>query len=86
MMVLGIVFTFAPTPFYSAYVSAPHLWSISPAADQQLGGLIMWYPGNIPYAVLLVIAFYRWFDAGESESPDQHTIQPQSPTIGRPLQ
>ena len=81
MMVLGIVFTFSPIVFYSAYRTAPRLWGISASADQQLGGLIMWYPGNLPYAVLLCISFYRWFDAGESAAPE---VQSQSPTIGRP--
>lgn len=62
MMVLGIVFTFSPVAFYSPYVSAPRLWGLSAVNDQQLGGLTMWYPGNFPYAVLMCVAFYRWFD------------------------
>lgn len=65
MMVLGILFTFAPIVFYSPYASAPRLWGTSALVDQQLGGLIMWYPGNLPYAVALVIAFYRWFERGD---------------------
>lgn len=76
MMGLGIILTFAPTAFYTPYLSAPRLWGISPLTDQALGGLIMWYPGNLPYAVFLVIAFYRWFDGEESPN------QTQSPTIG----
>lgn len=76
MMVLGIVFTFSPTVFYSPYLSAPRLWGLSPLSDQQVGGLIMWYPGNLPYGVLLIIAFYRWFEGGEQANPSQ------SPTIG----
>ena len=85
MMVLGIVFTFAPDPFYSAYVSAPRLWDISAATDQQIGGLIMWYPGNLPYAVLLVVAFYRWFDNPGSDPSDLQSIPAQSPTIDTPV-
>lgn len=82
MMVLGIVFTFSPIVFYPAYTSAPRLWGISALSDQQLGGLIMWYPGNVPYAVALVIAFYKWFD-GE-EPPPQRAPAP-SPTIESPV-
>jgi putative membrane protein len=81
MMVLGILFTFAPDPFYSPYVAAPRLWSISASTDQQLGGLVMWYPGNVPYAVALVVAFYRWFDSGQASPENQGK---QSPTIGPP--
>jgi putative membrane protein len=81
MMVLGIVFTFVPTVLYAPYASAPRLWGISAVTDQQIGGLIMWYPGNLPYAAWLVIAFYRWFDAG---GPENQRIASQSPTIGPP--
>lgn len=66
MMVLGILFTFSPIVFYSPYASAPRLWGLSALVDQQLGGLIMWYPGNLPYGAALVIAFYKWFEGGES--------------------
>jgi putative membrane protein len=76
MMVLGIVFTFSPIVFYAPYLSAPRLWGISALTDQQLGGLIMWYPGNIPYAISLIAAFYKWFEGGEGANPAQ------SPTIG----
>jgi cytochrome c oxidase assembly factor CtaG len=82
MMVLGILFTFAPTVFYSPYVSAPRLWGISALTDQQLGGLIMWYPGNLPYAVWLVIAFYRWFEGDGLTPAEAQSMQSQSPTIG----
>jgi cytochrome c oxidase assembly factor CtaG len=81
MMVLGIVFTFSPVVFYSAYSSAPRLWGLSALTDQQIGGLVMWYPGNLPYAVLLAIAFYRWFDGGEPSRPTDLAPPPQSPTI-----
>jgi putative membrane protein len=84
MMVLGIVFTFAPNPFYAPYVSAPRLWGISAGTDQQIGGLIMWYPGNLPYAAVLVAAFYRWFDSGESGPVETQRIPSRSPTIGPP--
>lgn len=86
MMVLGIVFTFAPIVLYSPYASAPRLWGISALTDQQIGGLIMWYPGNIPYGVLLIVAFYRWFDAGGPIASESQAIPSQSPTIGPPIQ
>jgi len=81
MMVLGIVFTFSPKVFYSGYLHAPRPWDISVLSDQQLGGLIMWYPGNVPYGIALVGAFYKWFEGhgrGASE------ILAESPTIERP--
>jgi putative membrane protein len=74
MMVLGILFTFAPIVFYSPYASAPRLWGVSALVDQQFGGLIMWYPGIVPYGVALVIAFYRWFEGGESARSEAQRI------------
>ncbi len=85
MMVLGILFTFAPTVFYPPYASAPRLWDISASTDQQIGGLVMWYPGNLPYAVALVIAFYRWFDEGQPSSPESQRMPSKSPTVGPPV-
>jgi putative membrane protein len=86
MMVLGIVFTFAPDPFYSAYTKVPRLWGISAATDQQIGGLIMWYPGNLPYAALLVVRFYQWFDGADPGRMEQqaqsHTIDSPTPDTG----
>jgi putative membrane protein len=71
MMGLGILFTFAPSAFYSVYQTAPRLWGLSSGTDQQIGGLIMWYPGNLPYGVLLVVAFYRWFDGADPSRPQR---------------
>ncbi len=85
MMVLGIVFTFAPIVFYAPYAAAPRLWSISALTDQQIGGLIMWYPGNIPYGVLLCLAFYRWFDGDGDVEPELPAVPASSHTIGPPL-
>jgi putative membrane protein len=82
MMVLGILFTFAPTVFYPPYAAAPRLWGISALTDQQLGGLIMWYPGNLPYAVWLVIAFYRWFEGDQLTPAEAQNLLQESPTIG----
>ena len=85
MMVLGILFTFSPTVFYAPYQAAPRLWGLSAGTDQQLGGLIMWYPGNIPYLMLLVAAFYRWFDGADPGRAERQSMQAQSPTIESPL-
>ncbi|WP_235937823.1 cytochrome c oxidase assembly protein [Pseudoroseicyclus tamaricis] len=51
MGMLGALLTFAPQQLYAAHVIAPFLWGITPLADQQLGGLIMWVPAGIPYAI-----------------------------------
>jgi cytochrome c oxidase assembly factor CtaG len=60
MVLLGALLTFAPAPVYAPYVAAPRLTSLSPLTDQQLGGLIMWLPTNIPYLIALSVFFFKW--------------------------
>lgn len=57
MGLLGAVLTFVPRPLYaphSAGVTAP--WGLTPLEDQQLGGLVMWVPGGLLFAVVMVVA------------------------------
>jgi len=60
MVALGALLTFSAAPLYAPYVEAPRVWGLSPLADQQLGGLIMWLPTNIPYLIGLSAAFFLW--------------------------
>jgi putative membrane protein len=61
MGLLGALLTFAPLPLYEAHALAPYAWSLTPLADQQLAGLIMWVPASIPYVVFAVrIARQGW--------------------------
>ena len=75
---LGIVLTFAAPGLYPAYL-APHdhlgvlplirdTWGITPAIDQQLGGLLMWVPGNAIYVWALVATLVRWFNTPEEDT------------------
>jgi cytochrome c oxidase assembly factor CtaG len=63
---LGAGLTFLP-PLYAPYLSAPRIWGISPALDQQLGGLIMWIPGNIFYIIIVSILFIRWMQMQDAK-------------------
>jgi len=45
---LGALLTFAPVPWYRAYVDGT-AWGLSALEDQQLGGLLMWVPGGLAY-------------------------------------
>jgi cytochrome c oxidase assembly factor CtaG len=60
MVALGALLTFAAQPLYQPYVDAPRVWGLSPLGDQQLGGLIMWLPSNIPYLIALSVIFFQW--------------------------
>jgi len=63
---LGAGLTFSP-PLYAPYISAPRIWGISAATDQQLGGLIMWIPGNILYIAIMSALFIRWMQKQEAK-------------------
>lgn len=69
MVALGALLTFAAHPLYSPYVDAPRVWGLSPLNDQQLGGLIMWLPTNIPYVIALSAAFFLWI--GEQDRSER---------------
>jgi cytochrome c oxidase assembly factor CtaG len=71
--VLGITLTFAPAGAYPGYLNPrdtlgvlPLLrdrWGLSPATDQQLGGLIMWVPACVVYVSAIVGVLARWYTA-----------------------
>ncbi len=65
-VLLGAGLTFVP-PLYLPYIYAPRLWGLSAATDQQLGGLIMWVPGNILYIIFASIIFIRWMQAQDEK-------------------
>lgn len=51
MGMLGAILTLAPYAVYETHALAPLAWGLSPLADQQLGGLVMWMPAGLAYAV-----------------------------------
>ncbi|HEX2348208.1 MAG TPA: cytochrome c oxidase assembly protein [Ktedonobacterales bacterium] len=78
MVALGALLTFAARPLYAPYIDAPRVWGLSPLADQQLGGLIMWLPTNIPYLVALSAAFFLWVgerDRAEREAAGEFDVE-----------
>lgn len=75
---MGIVLTFAPTLLYPAYAHPADVygilatirnqWGISPALDQQIGGLLMWVPCCFVYLAATLVMFARWYGEERSES------------------
>ena len=67
MGLLGALLTFAPDPIYATHFAAPLAWGLSPLADQQLGGLIMWMPSGLPFAVWgLMLGRRAWRSMGDA--------------------
>lgn len=60
MSVVSIYIVMADVLLYPAYAIAPRVWGISPMADQQYGGLIMWIPGGLFFYAVMTVVFFRW--------------------------
>jgi putative membrane protein len=65
MQLVAALITVADGVLYPWYVAAPRTAGLSPLDDQQLGGLLMWVPGNLWMFLAIGILFFRW--AKESE-------------------
>jgi putative membrane protein len=66
MALLGAVITFAPDALFAIHRTAPLAWGLTPLADQQLGGLVMWVPGALPYAITAAVVARRAWTAAEA--------------------
>jgi cytochrome c oxidase assembly factor CtaG len=75
--VIGIMIVFAPPGLYPEYLTPPdplavlHAlrddWGLSPAVDQQIGGLIIWVPCCLVYLTAILATLVRWYGAPEDE-------------------
>lgn len=58
---LAAILTFAHTPLYSVYVTAPHTFGLDALQDLHLGGLLMWLPTHMILLLAIGITFFKWF-------------------------
>ncbi len=64
---VGAFFAFSGTPLYARYIQADRVWlALTPEADQQLGGLIMWVVGGTFFLGAFALVFLRWVSTNES--------------------
>jgi putative membrane protein len=69
MGLLGALLVFAPRPLYWVHFESTAAWGLTPLADQQLAGLLMWVPAMLPYlAVALHMAWTGLRRAGAQAS------------------
>lgn len=76
--VLAILLTFAKPGLYPAYLHPadslgilPMLregWGLTPAVDQQLGGLLMWVPGGLIFLGAIMFVMARWYSEPEVQN------------------
>ncbi|MBO9648821.1 MAG: cytochrome c oxidase assembly protein [Variovorax sp.] len=65
MGLLGAVIVFASVPLYPVHLTSTLPWGLTPLADQQLAGLLMWVPAMLPY--LAVGLYTAWASLRPSE-------------------
>jgi putative membrane protein len=62
---LGVLLSYASTPWYPAYANTTWSWGLTPVEDQQLGGLIMWVPAGLAYVFAALVLFAGWLRESE---------------------
>jgi len=97
--ILGIILTFAPLGVCPVFMHPvdrlgilPLLrddWGLTPARDQQLGGLLMWVPPCFVYLCGIFGMFARWYAGPDPEisatSDSKPTTDPPGLAEGHPL-
>lgn len=69
MGLLGALLTFAGTPLYNWHATTTQAWGMTPLADQQLAGLIMWVPGSAIYLIAALRVASGWLDRNARPAP-----------------
>ena len=59
----GVVMLFAPRPFAQMPHENAAAFGLSPLADQQIAGLLMWVPANLVFFSIATFLFARWMSA-----------------------
>jgi putative membrane protein len=59
-ILLGAFLSFKTHQLYYAYDAMGRLWGIDPISDEQIGGLTMWIPGTMMFALSAIYVLFRW--------------------------
>lgn len=59
-ILLGAFLTFKSVPLYHAYDVMGRMFGLDAATDEQIGGLTMWIPGCMMFAVSAILILHRW--------------------------
>jgi len=80
---LGVQLTLRDTLLYTSYATPPRLWGMTPIADQQAGGALMWVGGDTILVVTLVIVGILWFHdmAKRDEAEDAKALKVQRASV-----
>ncbi|CAD6527998.1 hypothetical protein LMG27952_02117 [Paraburkholderia hiiakae] len=65
MGLLGALIVFSPRPLYVVHFASTAAWGLTPLADQQLAGLLMWVLAMVPYLAAGLWIAWSSLRAGE---------------------
>lgn len=71
MGLLGAIITFSAQPIYWPHAYTTAAWGLTPLADQQLGGVIMWVPAGVLFIIGLAAAFAEAMRRSETPSASE---------------
>ncbi len=66
---LSALLTFAGEPWYAEFLFPPDGWGLDPITDQQLAGLLMWFPGAIIHTGIALYLFVTWISPRDGVPP-----------------
>ncbi len=66
-VLLSALLTFAGSAWYSGYATTTQAWGLTPLADQQLAGVIMWVPAGLVYLGAVLALLTVWFREVDEE-------------------
>lgn len=65
---LGAIITLADVILYPTYALAPRVFGLTPEADQQTAGLMMWFGGAAVTLTLMTSRWFRWMGEDDDEA------------------
>lgn len=67
---LSVLLTFATGPWYDAYLTTTAAFGLTPLADQQLAGVILWVPAGAVYVAAGLTLVVRWIATSDDDGTD----------------
>ena len=82
--ILGAVITFSKSIIYTGYEDMYQPFDMSLLTDQQIGGLMIWVPGDMMSILVAGIVMIMWYEREEGANQANRPIPPPPPTEQSP--
>lgn len=75
--IVGAFVTLAAPGLYTPYTTAPRIFGIDLATDQEIAGLMMWVLASTIYLLAITVIFFQW--ASQEDAKERGGHRPTSP-------